>query len=44
MDDDLDDIDFSAIDQIVENHQAKQRVRVLLASLNIAACQRMNCG
>ncbi|KAL0035650.1 hypothetical protein WJX79_005806 [Trebouxia sp. C0005] len=25
MDDDLDDIDFSAIDQIVENHQARQR-------------------
>ncbi|DBB01488.1 TPA: hypothetical protein ACH3X1_000142 [Trebouxia sp. C0004] len=25
MDDHLDDIDFSAIDQIVENHQAKQR-------------------
>ncbi len=42
MDDDLDDIDFSAIDQIVENHQAKQRVRVVLASLGVAACKRMS--
>ena len=27
MDDEFDNIDFSAIDQLVENHQAKQQVR-----------------